>query len=152
MRSIVLTLAACAFAGMAFGGDPLLGTWRMNMEKSKFSPGPAPKSVTVTYTQEGDWIVLQTEAINPDGKPVSRTGRYKADGQEYPMEGPYGPAKMSAKKIDGHTMESTMKLDAGGSMVTRTVISADGKTRTLTVTGVNSKGEKVNNLIVFERQ
>src|SRR5687767_12587204 len=38
--------------------DPILGTWRMNVPKSKIRPGPAPQSVTAVYSQEGEWIVI----------------------------------------------------------------------------------------------
>lgn len=144
-----LTAAACLLSAAA---DPIVGTWKMNVAKSKFSPGPAPKSSTTTYTQEGDWLVVKSVGVNSAGEPVNRTNRFKTDGGSYTYTGPNGPGKISVKKVDEHTYVSTTTLDAGGSTVGRSVYSKDGKTRTQTVTGVNSKGEKLNHVIVYERQ
>jgi hypothetical protein len=132
--------------------DPILGTWKINNSKSKFNPGPGPKSVTTTYTQDGDWIVGKTVGISGDGSSFERTNRYKLDGQSYPFDGPSGPGKITLKKIDDLTTESTVQLDAGGTTTSRTVFSKDLKTRTQTVTGVNSKGQKLNHVVVSDRQ
>ena len=139
-------------AVMLIAADPTLGTWKMNMAKSKFNPGPGPKSGTTVYSQDGDWIVLKSTGVDADGKPINRENRYKRDGKEYPFDGPNGRGKISVKKIDDYNTEAVTKLDAGGSVTSRTVISKDGKTRTQTATGVNAKGEKVNTVVVFDRQ
>lgn len=146
----MMTLAAATVLFAA--ADPIVGTWKLNVAKSKFSPGPAPKSSTTVYTQEGDWLVLKTVGVTGDGTPIDRTNRFKMDGGSYSYNGPSGPGKISVKRIDDRTVESTIQLDAGGSTTSRTVYSKDGKTRTQTVTGVNSKGEKLNHVIIYERQ
>jgi hypothetical protein len=132
--------------------DPFTGTWKVNTTKSKFSPGPGPKSSTWTYTRDGEWVVLKTAGVNPDGSPFDRSIRYKPDGSPYPFENQFGRGKGSVKKIDDFTIESTLRFDSGGTTTSRTVISKDGKTRTQTVTGVNAKGEKIHNVVVLERQ
>jgi hypothetical protein len=145
-------LCCLSVAMLSAADDPLLGTWKMNVEKSKFSPGPAPKSVTSTYSEEGDWIVIKTDGVDAEGKSIARTNRYKLDGNEYPFEGPNGTGKISIKKIDEYNSEAVMKSEGGGTVNTRSVISKDGKTRTTTSTGTNAKGQKVNSVIVWERQ
>jgi hypothetical protein len=152
MKIITLVLATFGIAGLLLAADPMLGTWKMNVEKSKFSPGPAPKNVTSIYTKEGDWIVIKTEGVDSDGKPIGRTNRVKPDGNEYPFDGPNGPGKISIKKTDDYHSEAVTKLDGGGTITTRTVVSEDGKTRTQTSTGTNSKGQSVNSTVVFERE
>ena len=152
MKSVKIVLAMFGLAGVLAGADPILGTWKMNIAKSKFSPGPAPKDVTSTYSQEGDWIVMKTEGTDSEGKPISRTNRVKLDGNEYPFDGPNGPGKITIRQIDDYHSESVMKLDGGGTITSRSEISKDGKTRTQTSTGTNSKGQKVNSVVVFERQ
>ena len=147
-----LAFALSVTALTLIAADPTLGTWKMNVAKSKFNPGPAPKNVTTTYSQEGDWIVLKSTGEDFDGKKIARENRYKRDGKEYPFDGPNGRGKITVKKIDDYHSEAVTKLDAGGTNKTRTAISKDGKTRTQTVTGVNAKGEKVNNTVVFELQ
>jgi hypothetical protein len=78
--------------------DPILGTWKMNVSKSKISPGPGPKSVTAVYSQEGDWIVINTSGIDSAGKPMSRTNRVKRDGAEYPYDGPNGKVRLASRE------------------------------------------------------
>src|SRR5512138_910321 len=94
--AIVLSLGALTLAA----ADPLIGSWKMNVEKSKFNPGPPPKSVTTTYSQDGEWISIRSEGTLGDGQPFTRNNRYKMDGQEYPFEGPQGKGMMSVKKVD----------------------------------------------------
>jgi hypothetical protein len=86
------------------------------------------------------------------GKPVNRTNRYKRDGKEYPFEGPQGKGTILVTSIDDHTTEAVMKYPGGHTTTIRSVISKDGKTRTMTSTGTNAKGEKVNSVQVLERQ
>ena len=152
MRSITLVLALFGLGGMLTAADPIIGTWRMNIAKSKFSPGPAPKSVISTLTQEAEWILTRTDAIESSGQPIRRTNRYKIDGKEYPYEGPQGKGTISVSRIDERTTEAVQKFAGGHSTTTRAVISADGKTRTMTTTGTNAEGETVNTVTVWERE
>jgi hypothetical protein len=130
----------------------MLGTWKMNVAKSKIRPGPAPRNVTVVYDQDGDWITSKAEGVDSAGQPIHRTNRFKTDGNAYPFEGPGGKGTITIKRIDDHTSDSVMKFEGGHSVTTHTVISKDGKLRTQTSRGINAKGEKVETHIVFERQ
>ena len=56
MKGITLAVALFGLAGLLAAADPSIGTWKMNVVKSKIKPGPAPKSVTATYSEDGDWI------------------------------------------------------------------------------------------------
>lgn len=142
----------CA-ANMQFSSaDPVIGTWKMNIAKSRFSPGPAPKNATTVYSQEGDWLVIKSTGTDSAGQPINRTNRYKRDGKAYPFDGPNGRGTITVKRIDDYNSEAVTKLEGGGTITTRSVISKDGKTRTMTSTGTNAKGEKVNSVIVWERQ
>ena len=137
--------------GLVLAADPIVGTWKMNVAKSKFS-GPAPKSSIVTYTEDGDWLVLKVEAVTADGKATTRTSRFKLDGKEYPYDGPYGIGTITGKKTGERQGTSTIKLDGGNSYTQQAVISADGKTRTITTSGKNAQGQVLNNTVVYERQ
>jgi hypothetical protein len=148
MLSLAMLLAAVAVAA----SNPMIGTWKMNVAKSKFSPGPPPKSVTVTSSEDGDWVVNKAEGVDSDGKPINTVNRVKTDGNEYPAEGPSGKGKVTIKQTDPYHWTQVMKLDGGNTITTKGVISKDGKTRTNTVTGTNAKGEKVNTTTVWERQ
>lgn len=151
VRRLALAILAAALALSA--ANPTLGTWKLNKAKSKYSPGPAPKSSTLVYSQYGDWIVQKSEGVNAEGKPTTLSNRYKVDGKEYPFTGPAGSSgTIAVKKIDDYLSEWVIKGEDKSLVNGRTVISKDGKTRTQTMTGVNAKGETVKNVVVYDRQ
>jgi hypothetical protein len=129
----------------------LSGTWKLNTAKSKYSPGPAPKSVTTVISMDGDWVVAKTEGVGSEGKSMSYTNRYKLDGKEYAYKTAVFDGTISLKRIDDRHEEATLK-SAKGNVAGKGVISKDGKTRTLTTTGTNSEGKPVHNVAVYDKQ
>ena len=59
---------------------------------------------------------------------------------------------MALSKTDAHTYEIVWKSAGKKTLTARIVVAADGKTRVTTQTGTNSKGERVNNTMFYERQ
>ena len=150
-----LTVAALSVSGLAFQtgvkGDPVVGTWTLNVAKSKFEPGPALKGATVTFSAAGEGVRVVAEMLGADG-PVKTdyTGNY--DGKDYPIKGATGVDTVTLKRLDAN---STERIDKSGGKVVGTwtrKVSADGKTLTVTYKGTDAKGQKVNNLMVFERK
>jgi hypothetical protein len=154
MRVFHMTAAVCVLAtGLIAADNPFLGTWKVNTAKSQFKPGPALKSMTVTFAQAGDEILRTAEGVDGDGKPVSVKGSLKWDGQDHPVPNPAGtPTTVAVKLLNDRTVEYIVKTDGKVTTTGRAVLSKDGKTSTSTETGVNPKGEKVHNVIVSERQ
>ncbi len=148
-RRILIGIVAASLP--LFAADMLSGTWKINTAKSKFSPGPGPKSATITYSMEGDWVVTKVQGVNPEGKATSSSNRYKLDGKEYPYKTALVEGTISVKRIDDLHTEATIK---GGktSTTSKSVISKDGKTRTMTTTGTNAEGKPVNNVVVYDKQ
>jgi len=138
--------------GLVLAADPVVGTWKLNVAKSKFDPGPAPKSSTVTYTEDGGWLVLKVEGVAADGTAINRNSRFKMDGKEYPYESPQGKATIRGNMSGERQSTATVKLDGGNSFTQHSVISADGKTRTITTNGKNAQGQAMKNLVVYDRQ
>ena len=94
---------------------------------------------------------LEAEGVSADGKPTNFTNRYKFDGKECPFKNAMVDGTISVKRIDDLHTEAVMK---GGkaNIVGKTVISKDGKTRTLNQTGANAEGKPLNNVSVYEKQ
>ena len=112
MLKTIITLAVSAVILSA--AEPYLGTWKANVAKSKYSPGPAPKSHVATYTKDGEWVVLKTDTVAADGQTVSASNRYKRDGKEYPFDGPtVGKGTIAVKAIGDHITDATLKSDGG---------------------------------------
>jgi hypothetical protein len=147
----VLTLGFRPMSLSAQGTDPAAGTWELNLAKSKFSPGPAPKSQTRTYEVTGADVKYTLKGIDADGKPTLVQYTAKYDGKDYPVTGSQDFDTISLKRVDAVTAQATLKK--GGKMVqtaTR-VVSKDGKALTLTTIGTNAKGQPVNNVLVFDK-
>lgn len=157
LRRFVLGFAFCAFAVSMAGvsaqsKDLTIGNWKLNVEKSKFSPGPAPKSLTVMIEAAGKGRHVTTEAINADGSRVATEYTANYDGKDYPLKGSLIADTVSLKRVNASTFIRTDKK-AGKKVSTLKVVSSkDGKTYTVDVTSVTPKGEPVKNMLVFERQ
>ena len=162
MRSVwryaILGFALATFAlsttgALAQSKEPVgLGTWKLNVEKSKYSPGPAPKSLTVKFEAAGKGVKVTTEGVGADGKPTGTeyTGEY--DGKDYPIKGSPNSDTVSLRRISDTSTERIDKK-AGKPVLTYTrVVAKDGKSFTVTIKGTNSKGEPVNNVLVFDKQ
>jgi hypothetical protein len=151
-RATVLTLALC-FVGAAvcFAADGFIGTWKLNEAKSKFSPGTA-KNSTVVYEAAGDSVKVTIDGTDADGKPTHNEWTGKFDGKDYPVTGDPNSDSRSLKKINEHTISFAVKKGDQITTSGRIVLSADGKTRTVTTTGTDPKGNKVSGTAVYDKQ
>jgi hypothetical protein len=147
--TLMVALASGAWAQAPKG---LIGTWTLNAAKSKFSPGPAPKSMTVTYSAEGtDGMKIVVDVTPPDAAAQhwEMTGHY--DGKEYPVTGNPNADAISMKRIDDRTGESTFKKDGKVTATNVRKLSADGKTLTITSKGTTADGKPRHDVQVFEK-
>src|SRR5215475_15605021 len=99
------TIALCLVAGTALAADVTLGTWKANIAKSTYSPGPAPKSNTVKFEAVGDNIKVTVDRTDGDGKPVHNEWVGKYDGKDNAVKGDPNTDTRSYKKIDEYTLE-----------------------------------------------
>jgi hypothetical protein len=151
-----------AFAGFAFeyaGGlqaaeaqDPILGIWKLNLSKSKYIPGPAPRSQTRTYKQTPNGIFVTIDTIDSTGHklpPIQFAEKY--DGKDYPMTGSTIGDALALKRINDYVAEATMKHAGKVVATTRRLITDNGKTLVL-VYQETSEEHPVDNFIVYDRQ
>jgi hypothetical protein len=151
-RAILLTLAACFVgAAAALAVDANVGTWKLNSAKSKFTPG-TPKNDTVIVEVAGDDMKITVDGTGGDGKPAHNTWTGKFDGKDYPVIGDPASDMRSYTKVNDRTLTLTQKK--GGKVTTtgRIVVSADGKSRTVTITGTDPEGKKVASTAVYDKQ
>jgi hypothetical protein len=157
MPKVVLALVA-GFIAIAVGSGVqaqapkgLEGTWTLNIAKSKFSPGPPPKSMKVTYAPAGDAVKISVDVTWDAGESQrwEMTGKY--DGKDYPVTGNPGADMASFKLVNDHTGESTFKKDGKVTATNTRVLSKDGKTLTITSKGTTPDGKPRNDVQVFEK-
>jgi hypothetical protein len=153
---IVVTLGVVLGADIvrvsAQASDARIGTWKLNVAKSKYSPGPAPQSLTLKIEASGQGEKATAEGVNADGKPTMTQYTANFDGKDAPLTGSPNADKVSLKRIDARTTE---RMDKKGDTVVLTytrVVSQDGKTMTVTTKGTNAQGQAVDNVAVFEKQ
>jgi hypothetical protein len=138
-------------ATICFAANPNLGTWKLNEAKSKSSPG-LPKNVTVVVAAVGDNIKVTLDGVDGDGKPTHSEWTGKFDGKDYPVTDDPTSDMRSYKTIDDHTLEFAAKKGGKVTISGKVVISVDGKTRTVTVSGTDAAGKKVTGTAVYDKQ
>ena len=152
LTSTAILVVALAYTIAASAADSGVGTWKLNLAKSKYSPGPAPKSATLTIEAHDGGIKYTSHGENAEGSPIHIEFTAKYDGQDNPVTGSPDFNSIALKRIDAQTIEATIKKDGMVMGTSRTVISHDGKTRTLTSKGKNAAGQDVSNVVVYDRQ
>ena len=155
LRGVALGIVVLVVSGVqlpAQGTDPIVGTWELNVAKSKYSPGPTPKSETRTYVVAGQDIRATSKGVDSAGTPTTAEWTVNYDGKDRPQTGNPDADTLSLKRIDAFTTEWTQKR-AGKVVITGTrTISRDGKVMTITSKGTNAKGQTINNAEVFEKR
>jgi hypothetical protein len=147
-----LTLIAPVVRVRSQNGDPIVGTWELNIAKSTYRTGAAPKQETRTFEAVGDSLKYTAKGIDAQGKPTLRQFVAKYDGKDYPATGHATADTIAYTRIDDHTSQAVLKK-AGTVVITNTrVVTRDGKMFTLTDNGTDGAGKPISNVLVFERR
>jgi hypothetical protein len=150
-HKIGTTLAFCIIAAaVAIAASPQLGTWKLNEAKSK-TPGVA-KNNLVVYTEAGDNVKVAIDGIDSNGKAYHSEWTGKFDGKDYPVTGDPQTDARAYKVVDATTLSFETKMAGKVMLSGKIVVAADGKSRTVTASGTNAKGEKVTQMAVYDKQ
>jgi hypothetical protein len=147
---MLMVVAGALLSGTAFA-DPVIGTWKLNVEKSKFAPGGELTAGTRTYTESAGLYTLDQTLTGKDGKERSGKATYR-NGQEVKQASSDVADTTLAKKIDANTWD--FELKKGGKTVghVHRVVSTDGKTLTVHNSGAQLSGAKGDETLVFDKQ
>jgi hypothetical protein len=139
--------------GHAQKSDPMNGVWKLDVAKSKFSPAPGPKSLTATIDTTGDSRKVSVEGASGDGTAVKWGYAGTFDGKEIKVTGTNPDADVIIlKRLSPTSTETTYKKGGKTTIVNVLTVSADGRTLTVSTTGTNAQGQKVNHTQVLEKQ
>ena len=146
-----LALVPLLTAGL-WAADPSLGTWKLNLRKSAFRPGPSFQSETRTYEEQKDGVKVTIRTVDAKGRLVTSVYLTTPDGEQHPVSGSGGPAdSVGLKRINEFTAESTL-MHAGKEIAKTTrVVAQDGMTMTITYKGFDPEGNQVSYTLVFDR-
>lgn len=151
-KTIVFTLALSFLAAaVCLASDLQMGTWKLNEAKSKLAPG-VTKNNTVVYEAAGDNLKVTIDGTDRDGKPVHNEWTGKFDGKDYPVTGDPDSDVRSYKEVNDHTLDFTVKKGGKLTITGQVVVSADGKTRTVTSNGTDPQGKKFKSIAVYDKQ
>jgi len=147
-----LLLLMLGMASFVSAADASLGTWKLNVAKSKFKPGPPPAAETRIYQAQAKGVRTTVKTTWADK--LSTTVEYPAnyDGKDYPVSGSRDVDAVSLTRMDDFTSEATLKHAGKEIGVARRVVSSDGKSMMISYKGVNTRGDLVDNVAFYDRQ
>jgi hypothetical protein len=155
--AVVAVASVVLVGGTAFAqSNPAFGTWKMNLTKSKYDPGPPPMSDTRVFEAwEGDGVKMTFTVVQADGTRVVTEFSGHYDGKDYNLKTAGAPntATMSLRRVSANTTEYMIKNQGKVIGTGKVVVARNGKTQTLrTTSGTNAKGQKVHNVTVWDKQ
>lgn len=150
--AVAFVVVSCSLT-LAQDKDPANGTWKLNVAKSKFSPGPPPKEMTATIESAGAGRHVEVNGVAGDGSAIKwgYSGNY--DGKDVRVTGTNPDADVvMLKRLSATTVRSTYKKDGKRTLVNGVSASSDGKVLTVAQSGTNAKGQTVKNTLIFDKQ
>ena len=133
--------------------DPFLGVWQLNVAKSKYSPGPPPKSQTMyIWEDEAKTRKNSRVTINAAGVPSAVVFIHIYDDTPRPVPGAQGYDASAYARVDPHTINVRYLKDGKAIQTGTWVVSSDGKILTASYTGTNANGQQVNITAVYDKQ
>jgi hypothetical protein len=148
----LFVLGATATASAATSADPVIGTWTLNLEKSKYHADRAPKSMTRIYSAGSGGTDMKITGVAPDGGAIAQSATLTYDGKDCAVTGSSDFDTLSLKKLNGSTVKSQLKK--AGKIVgsTTRTISGQGKVLTLSTSLKTDKGGTIHDVAVFDKQ
>jgi len=157
---ISLVFIAATLPRAAAAQAPSLGgTWKLNAEKSKYEPAELGNtSGIVTYAFDGNNVSATIDQVNAKGQKIHIEYRATLDGADHPWKGTIDGKPnetqdaVSFRQLNANTYHVENKLKGKVVTINHIVVADDGKTRTSTTTGTNAAGQKIHNVVVYDRQ
>jgi hypothetical protein len=151
-RSVLATLALCLVASVVQAADsPHMGAWKLNETKSKLADGVGTSN-SIVYEAAGESVKITIDGVDATGKPTHSEWTGKFDGKEYPVTGDATSDTRSYTRVDDQTLAFSAKKAGKETLAGQSVVSADGKARTVTAHGTDAKGQKFEVTAVYDKQ
>jgi hypothetical protein len=134
--------------------SPLIGTWKLNLAKSRFSGSPPPRSTTLTFAGEGQNLTNTAETIDAQGQTIKAVFIHVYDGKPHPTTGVAAGLYDSStyNRVDAYTVNFVRSKDGKTVQTGSNVVSADGKTFMVTTIGIGANGQQISSFAVYEKQ
>jgi hypothetical protein len=151
-RMTLLGLAIAIPQGGSAQNNPLIGAWKLNLDKSQYNPGPLPRSNTLYWTQDGQNIKDTNQGTDAQGNPTTGVIMINFDGQPHPTTGFPNWDAVALTRVDANTFIFA-RSKAGKLVGTGTgLLSQDGKAMTITSTGIDATGRPYTNFSFYDKE
>src|SRR6266581_3477006 len=148
--AVVAVALSFVAAAACFAANPHMGTWKLNEAKSKLVPGMG-KNTMVTYAEQKDKIKITVDGVDKDGKPTHSVWVGKWDGKAYPVKGNLPYNSVAYRVVNHRTKDNTAMKEGKIGWSGRIKVSADGKSRTVTINGTDAQGKKFKGKAVYDK-
>jgi hypothetical protein len=157
MKRLALLLTLCLALPVALlaADNPALGTWKLNLEKSKFPASMTPKALTRTITADGDNVKYAFEGQAADGSPINYSFTVKYGGEPGEVTGtgaPLGVDHVAIKRVNSHMFSASLMKAGKEAAKSTATVSHDGKTSTVTTKGTGPDGKPFHSSGVYDKQ
>jgi hypothetical protein len=150
LRLVALITGAAVIA--CAGENAVVGTWKLNISKSKFNPGPPPKEEIRVYEAQGEGIKVTVRTVEADGHSTTIHIAANYDGKDYPVTGSSDYDAVELKKVNDQTAEATLMHGRNLIATAKREVSADGKTMTITYKTSPDRERPINNRAVYDKR
>ena len=154
VRTVSLGLAILiASASLQAQNNPIMGTWTLNLSKSKYVSEPPPRSRTLKFDPVGSsGLRLINDAVMANGEKTHIDETFIQDGREHPLRRSANADTHVNVQFDAYTSQTITKKDGKPVQVLKRIVSQDGRTLTVIVSRTNASGQPVDDIRVFDKQ
>jgi hypothetical protein len=152
VSSLLLVVATLWGSQAAFASDNWVGSWKLNVAKSKFSSEAVTRAQTLKFEALSTGVKLTTEGADPQGKPMQGEYTSNYDGKDVAWTGNPSADMACPKRIDDNSYENVWKMGGKQTMTAKVVVSNDSKTLTVTQTPTGAHGAAASSVAVYDRQ
>jgi hypothetical protein len=156
MRTILTTalIALLINAIAAIAADNTVGTWKLNLAQSKYTPAPMPiKSLTIIREAFDGGVKVTTTGERADGTQINATYSAKYDGKDVQVTGNAPYDTIAIRQLNANTLTDERKKTGGSYHATgRTAISNGGKMMTTVTEGTNADGKEFTSHLAYDKQ
>jgi len=155
MRKAMLLAAVFGLIGSLWAADPSVGTWKLNIAKSKFAPGekvtPKEGTIAVRELAGGEFELTFSETMT-DGSKIQEKGTWPRIGGVLKSQPASADGTAIVTMIGPGEWYCTSLQNGKQTEVLHSAISKDGKTMQIKMKGTDAQGKSTESVSTWDKQ
>ena len=149
---VAVSIASIAVLGQQQSINLWTGTWKRNIAKSTYSPGPPPRTEQIVRMDIVNGLLQVTEnGFDAEGQPTHNVYVVNFDGTEQTVDAAQGLTRRY-RWIDERRFEGVNRVKRDDTTMIEYALAEDAKAYTLTTTGITAQGQLVHHVVVYEKE